>query len=353
MPIFDVKNNIVQEPLSDALSIPVPTRVSQNKIQSNNAIITLPREPSVVNNHSEPIETVQQLNALSSTEPTTSFPVVNEPTEKKFKQEQPQQQIIQRSTSHLDTSELPKHSKTMIGEAVVISRSTMNRNDPRCLKNHYTSSFRPNRSIVEHNGKQFIVEFAQRAECRYVQYMDEKTNQMRYFEVVDCMPSTIIRPYRYKSQPLSRNDTPRLDHRSNQCLALQQIPSDRSQAVTPSSFIDKRDLKSSSFGLHIPTYSDYNESPTTTYSLDSGEETEAINNQRIDRILRSSGIWSDYKQPYPFLFSNHNTTVFLNGAIGRYDLPTPYNPFVRSLYPSDYHHCRKQCTLNNCAEPIM
>ncbi|CAF3379189.1 unnamed protein product [Rotaria sp. Silwood1] len=181
-----------------------------------------------------------QSNALLPREPITSFSVIKYPKEQKFKQERPQKQIIEQNTSNLSKSGLPIHHQTMYGDAVVISRSIMDRNNQRCLQNHCSTSFRPNRSIVQHNGKQFIVEFTQRIEQRFIQFMDKKTNRMRFFDVIDCIPSTIVRSYGSKSQSLSQNSTSRPNHRSDQCLARQQIPNYRSQTVIPLSFIDKR-----------------------------------------------------------------------------------------------------------------
>ncbi|CAF4364040.1 unnamed protein product, partial [Rotaria sordida] len=129
-------------------------------------------------------------------EQTTSSSAINNSTAKKFKQERPQQQIIQRNTTHDGRFDLLVHNQTMNSNSAVISRSIMTRNDLRCLKNYYSSLFRPEWSIVEHNGKQFVVEFTQRTERRFVQFMDDKTHQMRLFEVIDCIPSTIIRPYK-------------------------------------------------------------------------------------------------------------------------------------------------------------
>ncbi|CAF0875325.1 unnamed protein product [Rotaria sp. Silwood1] len=240
----------------------------------------------------------------------------------------------------------------MYGDAVVISRSIMDRNNQRCLQNHCSTSFRPNRSIVQHNGKQFIVEFTQRIEQRFIQFMDKKTNRMRFFDVIDCIPSTIVRSYGSKSQSLSQNSTSRPNHRSDQCLARQQIPNYRSQTVIPLSFIDKRSFKSALCELHVPTCSSDDESSTSS-SCDSDEETETEYDQSIDRRLRSNEIRSGYREAYPFFFSNHSTTGFLNGAIGEYNLPTSFNPFARSEYPSHNYYYRKQSTLNNCTQPLM
>jgi hypothetical protein len=127
----------------------------------------------------------------------------------------------------------------MNSEAAVISRSVINPNDHRRTRSHFSSSFRPFRTIVERNGKQFLVEFKERTERRYVQCIDETTHQMRFFEVIDCIPCRIIRPYKHKSQSLSQNDTSQNTflptRRSNQRPAPPPIPSDRlfPQTVNP------------------------------------------------------------------------------------------------------------------------
>ncbi|CAF3805356.1 unnamed protein product [Rotaria sordida] len=346
MPRFDIQNNLIQEPVTHTLSIPVP--VPQNKSLNKNATAILRNKSPVENKYSEPVQTVQEMYASPPIEQTTSSSAINNSTAKKFKQERPQQQIIQGNTTHDGRFDLFVHNQTMNNNSAVISRSIMTRNDLRCLKNYYSSLFRPEWSIVEHNGKQFVVEFTQRTERRFVQFMDDKTHQMRLFEVIDCIPSTIIRPYKRKSQSLLPNDTSRLDRRSNQRRGLQPISNYRS----PSSFVNKRGLKSLSFEQPTSTYSDDDVSTYTTDSLDSNEESETEDSQEIDRILKSKEMDSGYIQTYPFFFNNYNTIAVLNEAIGGYNLPMPFSSYVRSVYPNHRHHYQKLCTINNSAQPI-
>jgi hypothetical protein len=93
----------------------------------------------------------------------------------------------------------------MNGDAIVISRSVINTNGHR-RRNLSSSPFRPSLTIVERNGKQFLIEFRERTERRYVQCFDESTQQMRFFEVNDYIPYRIIRPYKHKYQYLSQNN---------------------------------------------------------------------------------------------------------------------------------------------------
>jgi hypothetical protein len=48
-------------------------------------------------------------------------------------------------------------------------------------------------SIVERNGKRFLIEHRERIEQRYVQIYDDTTRQMRLFEVTDVIPIRIVR----------------------------------------------------------------------------------------------------------------------------------------------------------------
>ena len=155
--------------------------------------------------------------------------IINNDTGQKSKEEQPQQQIIAHNTpsSVQSNSPSPSPHQTMNGDTVIISQSTMNINDPEISKNYSSLSVRPLRTIVERNGKQFLVESKDRIEQRYVQYTDEISHQKRLFEVIDCIPYRIIRPYQDKSQSLSPNDLsqntllPTLQ--SNQCSLLPPV----------------------------------------------------------------------------------------------------------------------------------
>jgi hypothetical protein len=94
----------------------------------------------------------------------------------------------------------------MNGDAVVISRSVINPNNHQRKRNFISSSSRPSRTLIERNGKQFLTEFRERAERRYVQCFDESTQQMRFFEVIDYIPCRTIRPYKHKYQFLLQNN---------------------------------------------------------------------------------------------------------------------------------------------------
>jgi len=173
--------------------------------------------------------------------------VINNPTRQKSKKDQPQQKIISRNTSSPIRSNLSTHQQTKTSDAVVISRSVINLNDQREeTKNHFSSSFRPFCTIVERNGQQFLAEFQERIERRYVQCIDETTHQKRLFEVIDCIPYRTVRPYKHKSQYLSQNDISQSAffpiRRSNQRRTLSPIPNDRSETVAQSKSIDNKNL---------------------------------------------------------------------------------------------------------------
>lgn len=145
---------------------------------------------------------------------------------------QPKQQTIARQTASPIRSSTPKHHQTIIGDPVVISRASINIDKHRGqLKKYVSPSFQPMRTIVERNGQQFVVEFKERIEQRYVQCIDENTNKKRYFEVTDCIPYRIIRPYKHRSQFVLRNDSSQNSSLStlpsNQRLALPSIPDDQ------------------------------------------------------------------------------------------------------------------------------
>jgi hypothetical protein len=139
------------------------------------------------------------------------------------------QKLIEPRSSHLPQSKHPKHHRLINGDAVVISRSVVNLHDELKLKNHCSSSCQPRRIVVERDGKQFFVEYKERTELRYVQYMDETTHQMRCFEVTDCIPYRIIRPYRDKSESVLQNDV----SQNTFIPALRSVPNGQSETVTP------------------------------------------------------------------------------------------------------------------------
>ena len=103
-------------------------------------------------------------------------------------------------------SDSPTPQQTMSGDVVVLSRSIIHPNDYRHTRNSF-SSFQPFSTIVEHNGKQFLVEFKKRTERRYIQYFDPTIQQMRYFEAIDHIPYRTIQPYKHDFQSSLRNNT--------------------------------------------------------------------------------------------------------------------------------------------------
>ena len=117
-------------------------------------------------------------------------------------------------------------------DAIVISRSVMNLRDQRRLRNRQPlPSARSHRAIVERNGKQFLTEYRERAEKRYVQCFDETTGQLRLFEVVDYIPSRVVQPMRYPSQS-------RLSHYTSQHSLMNPLQSNPN-LVRPAASVDQ------------------------------------------------------------------------------------------------------------------
>jgi len=116
---------------------------------------------------------------------------------------------MHRNTSFSFQSNYPTHNQTMNNDAIVISRSVINLDNHRHSHHNRFSSFRPNRSIIERNGKQFLTELNERLEQRYVEVFDETAGRRRLFEVTDYIPSRIIREIRPNSQFQSQNSISR------------------------------------------------------------------------------------------------------------------------------------------------
>ncbi len=110
-----------------------------------------------------------------------------------------------RSSSYAFQPNFLTHNRTANSDPIVISRSVINLDNHRRLNDNHLSSFRPSRSIVERNGKQFLTETKERMERRYVQVFDETTGQMRLFEVTDYIPSRTVRSIRANPQFQSQN----------------------------------------------------------------------------------------------------------------------------------------------------
>lgn len=90
-------------------------------------------------------------------------------------------------------------------DARIVYRSVVNLNPHRRINNRQLSSFEPQRSIVERNGKQFVTELKERMERRHVQVFDETTGRMRLFEVLDYIPSRVVRSAKNNPQLQPQN----------------------------------------------------------------------------------------------------------------------------------------------------
>lgn len=93
----------------------------------------------------------------------------------------------------------------MNGDAVVISRSIIQPEKEQGTRDHLPTLSSSSSTIIEHHGKQFLTELRERTERRYVQYYDEETHQMRFFEVIDSIPYRVIRPLNQNIQSRSQS----------------------------------------------------------------------------------------------------------------------------------------------------
>ena len=161
------------------------------------------------------------------------MPVVTNPTALL-----PPRTNIERSASFSNRSEQLRKSSDKTDEIVVVSRSVVNLTEYRPQKN--SSHLQPSQSsqaIIERNGKKFSTEFLERTERRYVNYYDPRQRRTRVFEVIDIIPTKVIRPVKHVSQS-QLNDGPS----AFQSLAKSTLPprvpderrSSRSKGSSPS-----------------------------------------------------------------------------------------------------------------------
>jgi hypothetical protein len=92
------------------------------------------------------------------------------------------------------------HDPRLNGDATVIFRTVLNLDDYQRWNQFPLTHTRPQPTIVEHQGKQFVSEYRERLERRSVQVFDESVGRMRYFEVTDYIPSRTVRPMQQFSQ---------------------------------------------------------------------------------------------------------------------------------------------------------
>lgn len=126
----------------------------------------------------------------------------------------------------------------MTGDARIVYRSVTNLNHHRRIDNRQLSSFEPQRSIVERNGKQFVTEIKQRMERRHVQIFDETTGRVRLFEVLDYIPSRVVRSAKSTGQRQIPNDDSRSSHSSSSRSERGNHPSDTDRLQTQAEEFD-------------------------------------------------------------------------------------------------------------------
>ncbi|CAF3391409.1 unnamed protein product [Rotaria sp. Silwood1] len=231
LPKFDVHDSLQLRPLVGTLSIPDPVRFSQLEKQTTD----LSNEPSHPQLDQTPIQSLQ---------PRNLSPIIDN----QIKQEQsPQEkQLIIRNPSYSFRPHFQMYNQTMYNDAHVIARSVLNFDNHQQFNNYQLSPFRPNHTIIEHNGKQFLTELRARMERRYVEVFDQYEGRMRLFEVTDYIPTRIIREIRSTpaSQSQRRAPTNRLlpNFPSSQNSRRLTMPSDRTQATQRSNLVDFMDL---------------------------------------------------------------------------------------------------------------
>ncbi|CAF3922726.1 unnamed protein product, partial [Adineta steineri] len=166
-------------------SVSIPRYELLSTLQARNSIIPLPipsperiqQNDSVTHNFSNEQSTVisttrQSKPTLPSQLITSSFPNYNQTPQETRKQENLQQQMPKQNASHIIRSNSSLNNKTVKDNTIVLSSSVIGLNDQQHFNNHSSSSLRRPPTLVKRNGKQFIIEFKERTERRYVQYND-------------------------------------------------------------------------------------------------------------------------------------------------------------------------------------
>ncbi|CAF0865473.1 unnamed protein product [Rotaria sordida] len=228
---FDVQDRLQQHPLVGTLSIPDPVRFSQLKKQSPDSSNEQPRSPL-------------NQTLIQSFQPRNLTPV----TDNQIQQEQyqPEKQLIIRKPSYYFQLNFPMYNEPINNDAIVIARSVINFNNQRQFNNNQLSSFQPNGTIIEHNGKQYLTDLRERIEQRCVEIFDENTGRIRLFEVTDYIPTRIIQTISSIPQSQLQRRTPLngLPPRFplNQSSRRLPISSDPKAAVTSSNLADIKDL---------------------------------------------------------------------------------------------------------------
>ncbi|CAF2794804.1 unnamed protein product [Rotaria sp. Silwood2] len=228
---FGVQDNLEQHPLVGTLSIPDPVRFSPLQKQTPDS--------SNESSHSQLDQT-----PIQSLQPTNLSPVIDNQIQQE--QSPPEKQLIIRNPSYFLQSNFQMYNQKMNNDAHVIARSVINFNNHQRLNKYQLSPLRPNRTIIEYNGKQFLTELRERMEQRFVEIFDEYTGQMRLFEVTDYIPTRIIRSITGK--PQSQIQRKALFNRVPPRVPLNQnsrrlpMASDRKQAPPPSNLVDFKDL---------------------------------------------------------------------------------------------------------------
>ncbi|CAF1181663.1 unnamed protein product [Adineta steineri] len=226
---FEV-SNIQQQPLIGTLSIPYPVRISQ----SNDKL------PDPIDEPPPQIEIQPTINErIPSRKPS---PIIDN------QQQQQEKLSIIENSSRTPSPNSPAYNQTMTSEPTIIRRSIIDLNKHRRLNNNQLTSYPPNRSVIERNGKQFLTELRERLERRYVQIFDESTGQMRLFEVTDYIPTRTVKSVTNSPQlSLHRNAirnsfSPRSSSFNQHSSARNKLNNPIQTTTTPSNLVDFNDL---------------------------------------------------------------------------------------------------------------
>lgn len=206
------------------------------------------------------------------------------------------------------------HNPRLNDDATVIFRSVLNLDDHRRSNKFPLARTPPRPTIVEHRGKQFLSEYRERIERRYVQVFDESVGRMRFFEVTDFIPSQTVRPMRQSNQRRTNSVMPTKTPASNQTIDGRETLSQPSRPYrdqTPK----WNPVQSNPISLPEPVEQPYNRSQATqsnTYES-SLDPSQPVNDPYVSSSYRSQV--SSIRAPMPTALTHRSSvsTVHSDG----------------------------------------
>ncbi|UJR35466.1 hypothetical protein I4U23_028222 [Adineta vaga] len=203
IPRYDSLQPIRSENSTGSLPMPFPELTSKPQIQREHESASFSDAISVVSDH--------------TAQSDSSYIIFDQMQQKQVNEFQP---------------DAPMYDKIRSNDTVILSRSLMHEKDQQQMKNYCSTSIRPEHTMVERNGKKFIVKVKHRTERRYVEYNDPNTHKKRLFEVIDCIPYRIIEPYNEHSK--SNNRSLQSTVRSSHSPIILALAENRSETSSPS-----------------------------------------------------------------------------------------------------------------------